>query len=159
MSTFNLAISCMTISNLIHGPNIPGFCAILLFTASDFTFTTRHIHNWASFLLWPSPLPGAISPLLPSTILDTFWLRGFIFQCHIFLFFHTVYGVLEATTLKWFAIPFSNGPHFCHNSPPWPIRVGWPCTAWLIASLSYTSPFSMTRLWCMNGLCTLSFLK
>ena len=26
--------------------------------------------------------------------------------------FHTVHEVLEARTLKWFAIPFSNGPHF-----------------------------------------------
>ena len=30
---------------LIHGPNIPGSYAILLLTASDFTFTTRHIHT------------------------------------------------------------------------------------------------------------------
>ena len=29
---------------LIHGSNIPGSCAILFFTALDFTFTTRHIH-------------------------------------------------------------------------------------------------------------------
>jgi len=36
---------------LIHEPNIPGFYAILFFTASDFTFTTRHIHSWALFLL------------------------------------------------------------------------------------------------------------
>ena len=25
---------------------------------------------------------------------------------------------------------------FCQNSPPWPIRLGWPYTAWLIVSLS-----------------------
>ena len=36
----------------------------------------------------------------------------FIFQCHIFLPFHTVNGVLKASILKWFAIPFSSGPHF-----------------------------------------------
>ena len=27
------------------GPSIPGFCAILFFTASDFTFTTKHIYT------------------------------------------------------------------------------------------------------------------
>ena len=27
---------------------------MLFFAASDFTFTTRHIHSWVSFLLWPS---------------------------------------------------------------------------------------------------------
>ena len=41
---------------LIHGPNIPGSYAILLFTVSDFNFTTRHIHNWALLLLWPAAL-------------------------------------------------------------------------------------------------------
>ena len=28
------------------------------------------------------------------------------------VFFHTVHGVLKARILKWFAIPFSSGPHF-----------------------------------------------
>ena len=30
----------------------------------------------------------------------------------IFLPFRTVHGVLKARILKWFAIPFSSGPHF-----------------------------------------------
>ena len=34
---------------------------------------------------------------------------------------------------------------FCQNSPLWPVRLGWPCMAWLVASLSYASPFAMTR--------------
>ena len=38
--------------------------------------------------------------------------RGLIFQCHIFLPFHTVHGVLKAIILEWFAIPFSSGPRF-----------------------------------------------
>ena len=33
-------------------------------------------------------------------------------QCHIFLLFCTVHGVLKARILKWFAIPFSSGPCF-----------------------------------------------
>ena len=37
---------------LIHGPNIPGSYAILLFIASDFTSITSHIHSWVLFLLW-----------------------------------------------------------------------------------------------------------
>ena len=32
----------------------PGSYAILFFTISGFTFTTRHICNWTSFLLWPA---------------------------------------------------------------------------------------------------------
>ena len=40
---------------------------------------------------------------------------------------------------------------FCQNSPLWPICLRWPCTAWLIASLSYASPFTMIWLWSMKG--------
>ena len=39
---------------LIHGPDIPGSYAILLFTASDLASITSHIHNWASPSLLPS---------------------------------------------------------------------------------------------------------
>ena len=40
-------------------------------------------------------LYGAISPLFSSSILVTYWPGDFIFQCHIFLTFNTVYGVLK----------------------------------------------------------------
>ena len=77
MSTFTLAISCLTTSfdqfALIHGPDIPGSYAILLFTASDLGSITSHIHNWVFFLLWLHPfiLSGVISPLISSGILGT----------------------------------------------------------------------------------------
>ena len=50
---------------LIHGPNIPGSCAILLFTASDLASITSHIHKWVLFLLWLCLfiLSGIIPPL------------------------------------------------------------------------------------------------
>ena len=41
---------------------------------------------------------------------------------------------------------------YCHNSSLWPVQLGWPCMAWLIASLSYPSPFVTTRLWSRKGL-------
>ena len=45
------------------------------------------------------------------------------FQCHICLSFHTVSEVLKARILKWFPIPFSNGPHLSDFSfmtrPSW----------------------------------------
>ena len=28
---------------------------------------------------------------------------------------------------------------FCQNRPLWPVGLGWPCMAWLIASMSYAS--------------------
>ena len=112
MSMFTLAISYLTTS-LIHGANIPGSYAVF-FTASDLTSITNHIHNWVLFLLWLCLfiLSGVISPLISSSILDTYRLCEFIFQCPIFLPFHTLHGVLKARILKWFAIPFSSESHF-----------------------------------------------
>ena len=71
----------------------PALSWMLLFlTALGFTFTTRHIHNRASFPLWPSCfiLSGAInncSTLFPSSISDTFQPGGLIFWCLSFCLF------------------------------------------------------------------------
>ena len=94
---------------LIHGPDIPGSYALLLLTASDLASVTGHM----MFLPWLHPffLSGVISPLISSSILGTYRLGEFIFQCPILLPFHTVHRVLKARILKWFAIPFSSGPH------------------------------------------------
>ena len=87
--------------------------AILLFTASDLASITSHIYNWVLFLLWLCLfiLSGVISPLISSSILGTYQPGEFIFQYPIILPFHTVHRVLKARILKWFAIPFSSGPH------------------------------------------------
>ena len=100
---------------LIHGPNILGSYAILFFTASDFTFITRHIFNWGfllchfSFLPWPSCLilSGAISNcslFFPSNILDTFRPVGLIFCCHIFCLFILSIGLSRQE--YWSGLPF-----------------------------------------------------
>ena len=112
---FTLAISCLTTSNL------PKFL--------DLTFQVP-MHYW--FLQHWTLLPSlatsptgycfcfgsvssfvsvVISPLISSSILGTYQPDEFIFQCPIFLSFHTVHGVLKTRIVKWFAIPFSSGPH------------------------------------------------
>ena len=81
--------------NWTDGLDIPGSYAMLFFTTLDFTFTTRHILNWASFPLGPaSSFFLKLSLLFPSSILDTYQPRELIFWYHIFLPFHTVHGVL-----------------------------------------------------------------
>ena len=60
-----------------------------------------------------------------SSILETYQPGGHIFQCHIFLPFHTVHSVLKERMLKWFAIPFSTGQHFVR---PW-LAGTWPSAA------------------------------
>ena len=90
----------------IHGPNIPGSYTILFFTASDFTSITSHIHNWVLFLVWLCLfiLSGVISPLFSNNILGTYWPGEFIFQCPIFLPFHTVPGFMRQE--YWSGLPF-----------------------------------------------------
>ena len=94
MLMFTLAISCVTHFQftLIHGPNTPGSYAILLFTASDFTSITSHIHNWVLFLVWLHLfiLSGVVSPLISSNILGTTHLESssFIVLCfYLFILF------------------------------------------------------------------------
>ena len=121
---------------LIHGPNIPGSYAVLFFTASDFTFTTRYIHSWALFLLWLSCFifTEAISnyPLLfLSNILNTFWTGGaHLPVSYLFAYSYCSWGSCNKNTgrgchflLRWTT--------FCQNSSLWPVHPGWPCTACL----------------------------
>ena len=94
--------------SLTRGPNISGFCAILFFTESDFTFSTWNIHNWVLFPLWLSLfiLSVAISPLLPIAYRTPTDLGGgevLIFQFHIILPFQTPCGVLKARI--WSGLP------------------------------------------------------
>ena len=122
---FTLAISCLTTSYL------PWFMELILLVPIQYCSLQHQT-------LFPSPVTSTavcfsslwlhlfilsrvfISPLISSSILGTYWPEEFIFQCPIFLPFHSVHGVLKARILKWFAIPLSSGPHFVrtlHNDP------------------------------------------
>ena len=112
MSVFTLVISCLTTSNLPWFMDLTfqvpmQYCSLQINLASIIS----PIHNRVLFLLWLCLfiLSGVISPLFSSSILGTYQPGEFIFQCFIFLPFHTVRGVLKARILKWFAIPFSSG--------------------------------------------------
>ena len=123
MSTFTLAISCLTTSNL------PWFMDLSFqvpmqycFMASDLASITCHMHSWVLFLLWLHPfiLSGVTSALISSSVLGTYGPGEFPFQYPIILPFHTVHGVLKARILKCFAILFSSGPCFVrtlHHDP------------------------------------------
>ena len=117
MSVFTLAISCLTTSNL------PWFMDL------TFQVSMQHFYaDWCHQSSLPSPvtptlgivfalaqpfiLSGVISPLFSRSILGTYRPGEFIFQCPIFLPFHTVHWVLKARRLKWFSISFSSGPYF-----------------------------------------------
>ena len=91
---------------LIHGPNIPGYYAILFLTSSDLTSIPSHIYNWPLFSLWFCLfiLSEVISPLISSSLLGTYWPGGFIFQYPIFLPLHTVHGFSRQE--YWSGLPF-----------------------------------------------------
>ena len=110
---FTLVISCLTTSNLPWFMDLAFQIPMQYCSSSIPASITSSIHNWVLFLLWLHPfiLSGVISPLISSSIFGTYRPGEFIFQCPIFLLFHTVHGVLMARILKWFAIPFSSGPH------------------------------------------------
>ena len=93
----------------------------------------RHIHSWVLFLLWLHPfiLSGVISPLISINILGIYRPREFPFQYLFILPFHTIHGVLKARILKWFAIPFSSGPHSVRSLHHDPSVLGGPHRAWL----------------------------
>ena len=115
----------------IHGPNIPGSYPILLFTRSGLASITSHIHNWVLFFLWLHPflLSGVISPLICSKWVPTN-LESFSFSILSFCLFILFMGFSRQeywsgfhSLLQWTT--------FCQTSPPWPIHLGWPNTAWL----------------------------
>ena len=136
MLMFTLAISCLTTSNLPWFMDltfqVPMHCCS--YSIRFYLYITSHIHNWVLFLLWLCLfiLSVVISPLLSSSILGTYRPGEFIFQCPIFLPFHTVQGVLKARILKWF--PFSVDHILSELSTM--TCLGWPYMAWFIVSLS-----------------------
>ena len=93
---------------------------------------SQALHSFWSFSNCP--------PFSLSRILDTSQPGGLISLCHtIFAFSYCSWGSCGKNTgvachyfLQW--------TKFCQNSSLWPIHLWWPCIAWLIFSLSYTSP-------------------
>ena len=84
-----------------HGPNIPGFYAILFFTVSDITFTTRHVHSWALFLLCSAS--SFLLELFLHSSPAAYWAPTNLGSSSfgvISLPFHTVRGVLKARMLR-----------------------------------------------------------
>ena len=156
MLMFILIISCLTTSSFPWFMDLTfqvpiQYCSLqhqILLSSPD-PSTTEHC---ICFGLAVSFILGyGNSPLLfPSSILDTFRPGGLIFWFHLFGLLYSSWGshckytgVVCHSILQRITI--------CQNSLLWPVHLGWPYTAWLIASLSYTSPFTLTRQWSLKG--------
>ena len=116
MSIFILAISYLTMSNLPWFMDLTSQVPTQDCSLQHRTLLSSLVMSTTGgcFLLWLCLfiLSGVVSPLISSSILGIHRPGEFIFQCSVFLPFHTVHGVLKARILKWSAIPFSSGPHF-----------------------------------------------
>ena len=103
---FTLAVYCLTTFTLPWFMDLPfqvrmQYCSLQHRTLLPLPV----ISTTGLFLLWLHPfiLSEVSSPLISCSILSTYWPGEFIFQCPIFLSFHTVHGLLKARILKWFA--------------------------------------------------------
>ena len=132
-----------------------------LSSSSSMDLTVQVPMQYCSLQHWtllPSPVPSSAGCCFCFGSVSSFFLELFLHLSpvvywastnlgsssfsHIFLPFHTVYGVLKAGILKWFAIPFSSRPHSVrplHHDPP---ILGGPTWHGLVS-------LSPTRLWSM----------
>ena len=104
MLMFTLVISCLTKFNLPRFMDLTfqvpmQYCSLQLWNLLSPLDTSS---TGVSFLLWLSffILSGVIFLLFPNSILVTYQPEGLILQCHIFLSFHTIHGVLKARMLN-----------------------------------------------------------
>ena len=114
------------------------YCSLQHQTLPDASTTGHYFHCGSAslFLLELFLHSSPVAYWTPKDLGDggCSWRQGFIFQYHIFLPFHTVYGVLKARMLSGMSL--LQWTIFCQNSLPWPVHLGWPYTAWFIVSLS-----------------------
>ena len=146
---FTLVISCLATSNL------PWFM--------DPAFQVP-MQYW-SVQQWTLPLSPVTSTsgccFSFGSVPSSFWMGTyrpgeFIFQCPIFLPFHTVHRVLKARILRWLVSPFSNGPHsfkpLHHNpsifgGPTWHGLVSSVWSDWLFSMYMISFIFLENFLW------------
>ena len=138
---------------LIHKPIILCSYAIVFFTVWDFTFNTSttehhfHLGPTTSFFLGLLVIALCSSPVAYWTPSN---LGGSSLDVTSFCLFIMFVAFLQQE--HWSGVPFPSSSWPCFvRTLLWLIHLGWPCMAWLIASLSYASPYTTTRLWFMKG--------
>ena len=114
MSMFTLATCCLTTFNLTWFINLTFQVPMQYCSLQHWTLLLSPAPSTTGCCFCFSSIPSFFLELFLHWSPVAYWApyqpEEFIFQCPIFLPFHTVHGVLKARTLKWFAIPFSSGP-------------------------------------------------
>ena len=146
---FTLSISCLTTSNL------PWFMDLTFQVPMQYCSLQHQI-------LFPSPVTsttgccfcfGSISSFFLELVLHwspvAYWaltdLGSSSFSVLSFCLFILFMGFSRQN--YWSGLSFPSPVDHLQNSPPWPVRLGWPHTAWLIVSLSWTRLWSLWSDW------------
>ena len=150
MSMFTLAISYLTISNL------PWFMDLTFHVSMQYC----SLQHWT---LVPSPVTSITGHYFHFGSVSSFFLQLFLYSSPVAYWSPTDLGS-SSFSIILFVFSYwswaSQGKNtevvchsllqwttFCQNSPPWPFRLGWPLTAWLIVSSSYTRRWSVWLVW------------
>ena len=153
MSMFTLGISRLTITNLPWFMDLifqvpMKYCSLehgILFSPPDTSTTACHFRFGpaASFILELLAIALRSSPV-------AYWTPSNLGGAHLLVSYLSAFsyyswgshsqntGVVCHSLLQWTTLS--------QNSSLWPFHPGWPCTIWLIASLSYANPFITTEI-------------
>ena len=147
MLKFTLAVSYLTVSSLIWFMNLTfqvpvQYCSLqhwTLLSPPNISTAERCFHFGPATSFFPELLVTVISSS-PVAYWTPSNLGAHLLASYLFAFSCCPWGSPGKNSgvgchflLQW--------TRFCQNSSLWPIRLGWPDAAWLIASLSYASPF------------------
>jgi len=62
----------------------------------------------------------------------------YVYIGHLYAFFSHCSRGSQGKNTEVVCHSFLQWTMFCQNTSSWPVHLGWPCMAWLIASLTYT---------------------
>ena len=116
MSMFSLAISCLTTSNLPWFMDLTFQFPMQYCSLQHQTLLLSPVTSTTGYCFCFGSIPSFFLELFLHWSPVAYWaptdLGSSSFSILSFLPSHTVHGVLKARIMKWFAIPFSTGPHF-----------------------------------------------
>ena len=110
MSTFTLAVSCLTTSNLPWFMDLTFQVPMQYCSLQHRTLLLSPVTSTAGYCICFGSIPSFFLELFLHWSPVAYW-APINLGSSSFLPFHTLHGVLEARILKWFAISFSSGPH------------------------------------------------
>ena len=163
MSTFSLAISCLTTSNLPWFMDLTFQVPMQYCSLQHRTLLLSPVPPTTGYCFCFGSIPSFFLELFPHWSPLAYWaatdLGSSSFSILSFCLFMLFMGFSRQE--YWSGLPLLQWTTFCQTSPPWPDRLGWPHTAWLSFTQLDTAVvlwsdwlvfcdygFSVSALWC-----------